>query len=218
MDYQRKMASVWYQKDLQHRLRGGNDATKATTVTLAGAAIGTGSISVKKEPLGQRSSALKLADAQQSTNLMTTATDFVTGAAGEAESPLPSQLAKSSFSSFQDPMFEHADYKPSSLIKPRTGTMTDGVGSREVAAALVSNCKTFDYMNVLRMAMELVMQILRSVEGYSKHLCDKQSIEYRMLGFAVSKVVVLDLGLPTLARGKFEAQEDIKNAPQEERC
>ncbi|KAF9362726.1 hypothetical protein BGX34_005615 [Mortierella sp. NVP85] len=210
VNFQRKMASVWYQKDLQNRFRGGSDATKATTVTLAGAAIGTGSITVKKEPLGQRSSALKLADVQQSTNPMTTATGFVTGAAGngETEFPLPSQLAKSSFSNFQDPMFEQAHYKPSSLIKPRTGTMTDGVGSREVAAALVSNCKTFDYMNVLRMAMELVMQILRSVEGYSKHLCDKQSVEYRMLGFAVSKVVVLDLGLPTLAR---ELANDVLN-------
>lgn len=142
-------------------------------------------------------------------------------AAGSSSRSIP-RLRETWTTSFHEPIFNQVSNKPSAVNRPlRTMTMMgaesgtriggtgmekmmmmrDGLGSREVRA-FMSKTKTqmFDCMVVLRMAIELILGILRSLEGSLEHLRDKEPVEYQILVYAMSKMAVGDVGLPTDAQ------------------
>ncbi|KAF9930982.1 hypothetical protein BGZ65_005090, partial [Modicella reniformis] len=205
----------------------GSSGTKINTSTTVTSTSSMVAITPKIEPMGPSSGNTNLPDifsasrnnsfwgggeVLQSTIPLTatsssTATASTTASAGAGAgaatgSLLPSRLKGSSlFSSFQDPMTRRVLHRPSSVNTPMTKITNDiGAGSRKVLALMSKYNKVFDYAPVLRMAMEFVLRMLRSVVDYSKHLREKEPIEYRILAYAMSKVVVWDLGLATLAQ------------------
>ena len=64
--------------------------------------------------------------------------------------------------------------------------------------------KIFDYLELLKREMELLVNIFRVMTDYSRHLREREPIEYRSLALSISQVAVRDLGLPIQAQGKNE--------------
>ncbi|KAF9351992.1 hypothetical protein BGX26_010103 [Mortierella sp. AD094] len=101
------------------------------------------------------------------------------------------------FSSFYENLSEDVHYKPLSLgLAANEG----GMGSRRIAAFMSPDNRIFDYMVLLKLELEFILNVIHTAPEYRTYLFNREPSEYRALAFAVSKIVVWELGLPAQAQ------------------
>ncbi|KAF9918678.1 hypothetical protein BX616_006761 [Lobosporangium transversale] len=99
---------------------------------------------------------------------------------------------ESQFSLFPDNNYDFLYYKLSSLD---TASEEGGLGSRLVSAFVSPQNKLFDFVLLLKLELEFILNIIRAFPDYSQYLSEKEPTEYRALAYAVSRIAVGGLGL-----------------------
>ncbi|KAF9170090.1 hypothetical protein BGX20_009448 [Mortierella sp. AD010] len=205
---QRAVGSIWQGKDSP--LTNNFGSISSSPVIIA----------PKVEPFGPGSGEINLADAfsappksfhkrQESPAMQQRATSLSlvssTPPHGPGLAPLSPPPPSSSpiapptslFSSFYENLSEDVHYRPLSLgLAGNEG----GMGSRRMAAFMSPDNRIFDYMVLLKLELEFILNIIHMVPEYRTYLFNREPSEYRALAFAVSKIVVWDLGLPAQAQ------------------
>ncbi|KAG0009178.1 hypothetical protein BGZ80_002660 [Entomortierella chlamydospora] len=177
-------------------------------------------IAPKVEPFGPGSGEINLADAfsappksfhkrqespamqQRATSLSLVSSTSPNGPGLAPLSPPPPSSSPISpptslFSSFYENLSEDVHYRPLSLgLAGNEG----GMGARRMAAFMSPDNRIFDYMVLLKLELEFILNIIHTVPEYRTYLFNREPSEYRALAFAVSKIVVWDLGLPAQAQ------------------
>ncbi|KAF9433441.1 hypothetical protein BGZ76_009461 [Entomortierella beljakovae] len=101
------------------------------------------------------------------------------------------------FTSFQENYSDNVHYKPLGLDKFDN---EGGMGSRQIMQFLYPDNRVFDFIVLLKLELEFILGIIHTLPDYHTFLFNREPSEYRALAFAVSKIVVCDLGLPTEAQ------------------
>ncbi|KAF9204967.1 hypothetical protein BGZ49_004643 [Haplosporangium sp. Z 27] len=102
------------------------------------------------------------------------------------------------FSSFHENLSENVHYKPISLgLGCNDG---EGVGSRRMMSFMSPDNRIFDFMVLLKLELEFVLNVIHTVPEYRTYLFNREPTEYRALAFAVSKIVVWEMGFPVQAQ------------------
>ncbi|KAG0197891.1 hypothetical protein BGX28_008624 [Mortierella sp. GBA30] len=109
---------------------------------------------------------------------------------------------RSSFSSFVNNTYQPLTYKPAIANRTAFDGSLDSTPSSSRLSLLGPHHKIFDYLVQWKLEMELVLTILRMIPGYAESLAEREPNDFQTLAFAVSAVVVRDMGLPAQAQAQ----------------
>lgn len=231
--YQRTFASIW-----QHSASAKHDTptTGLANKTKSEAGdFGSGTTAHSPDPFEAFSLALGSSHAKQKQRAVSL-TEFHSENPSPAASPGPARgstisvptaepVSSSSssetgarryFSSFLHNTHQPLQFKPAILNRTSfdcsvsNGSCPPASSSR--LELLGPHHQVFDYLAQLKLEMELLLTILRTIPGYVEALTEKDPNNFHALVFAMGAIAVRDLGLPVQAQCKSYVRQQSSSA------